>query len=62
MFFRKDDPTVITVTGFDYQSPGPDAFFWAGTKMINGGCNDDNIGNGAFSLVPGGEASKFEPL
>ena len=53
-----DQPDVITVTNFHYTQPGPDAFFWVGTDMINGGCNDDNIGASSFSLAPGEIGSK----
>ena len=50
---------MITVSNFHYTQPGPDAFFWVGTEMINGGCNDDNIGETAFSLAPGEIGSKY---
>merc|ERR1711915_1120485 len=63
VFYRKDQPDVITVSNFHYTQPGPDAFFWVGTEMINGGCNDDNIGENAFSLAPGeiGNSNYFDP-
>merc|ERR1711915_119432 len=63
VFYRKDQPDVITVSNFHYTQPGPDAFFWVGTEVINGGFNDDNIGENAFSLAPGeiGNSNYFDP-
>merc|ERR1712243_197375 len=53
VYYRVSDPGTIVVVGLHYTQPGPDAFFWAGTKRVNGGCNDDNIGPDSYSLAPG---------
>ena len=53
MYFRVGDPGAIVVSGFHYTQPGPDAFFWAGERRVNGGCNDDNISPDSYSLAPG---------
>jgi hypothetical protein len=58
VYYRVDNPSILTVTGFHYQQPGTDAFFWAGEKRVNGGCNDDNVGDTSYSLAPGEIGSK----
>ena len=59
VYYREGDPSTLVVTKFYYPSPGPDAFFWVGERMVNGGCNDDNIGPTSYSLAPGDTGSKI---
>ena len=58
VFYRANEPGTIVVSNFHYTQPGPDAFFWAGERRINGGCNDDNIAPDSYSLAPGQTGSK----
>merc|ERR1719184_471379 len=37
VFYRVSDPGTIVVVGLHYTKPGPDAFFWAGERRVNGG-------------------------
>merc|ERR1719228_1569544 len=53
VFYRVSDPGTIVVVGLHYTKPGPDAFFWAGERRVNGGCNNDNIAPDSYSLHPG---------
>merc|ERR1712243_360224 len=53
VYYRVSDPGTLVVVGLHYTKPGPDAFFWAGERRVNGGCNDDNIASDSYSLHPG---------
>merc|ERR1711962_1127471 len=53
VYYRVSDPSTIVVVGLHYTQPGPDAFFWAGERRVNGGCNNDNIAEDSYSLAPG---------
>ena len=56
VFYRVDDDTVLTVVGFKYPSPGPDAFFWVGES---GSCDVDSINKKSYPLAPGKVGSKL---
>jgi len=60
VFYRVSDPGTLVVVGLHYTKPGPDAFFWAGERRVNGGCNNDNIAPDSYSLHPGQVGSKLE--
>ena len=59
VYYRVSDPGTLVVVGLHYTQPGPDAFFWAGERRVNGGCNDDNIASDSYSLHPGQVGSKL---
>eukprot|EP00092_Neocalanus_flemingeri_P015511 GFUD01016791.1.p1 GENE.GFUD01016791.1~~GFUD01016791.1.p1 ORF type:complete len:167 (+),score=22.98 GFUD01016791.1:99-599(+) len=51
VYYRKDHPSVITISKLYYPIMGPDAFFWAGEDSP--GCNDDSIGDTSYYLPVG---------
>merc|ERR1719154_194685 len=53
VYYRVDEPSVISVSNFNFPVLAPDAFFWAGEDMTGGGCNDDVVGPTSYYLIPG---------
>eukprot|EP00091_Calanus_sinicus_P008730 TRINITY_DN20922_c0_g1_i1.p1 TRINITY_DN20922_c0_g1~~TRINITY_DN20922_c0_g1_i1.p1 ORF type:complete len:186 (-),score=21.63 TRINITY_DN20922_c0_g1_i1:163-669(-) len=46
IYYNKDDESMIIVSGFYYPSPGPDAFFWAGSDSA--GCDEHSIDHNSY--------------
>ena len=56
IYYNKDDESMIIVSGFYYPSPGPDAFFWAGSDSP--GCDEHSIDHHSYPMAPGKVGSK----